>query len=346
MDHPPRDKLVPTLADVARYANVSTATVSRCLNSPNQVVSQTRERVLKAISELGYAPNFGAQALAAKQTHTLGAIIPTMENAVFARGIQAFQEELDRHGKTLLIASSAYNEALEEKQIRALVARGADALLLIGYHRSEEVYDFLKKRSVPSLVAWSYDASQKQSAIGFDNKKAMAELARLVIRQGHRHIACISAPVASNDRARGRVDGIRLAMTEAGLDAAQLMLTQTPYGIENGEVAFRATLAAAPEITAVMCVNDVLAIGALRAAKEMSLHIPDDISITGFDDIEIAMLAEPALTTVHVPHREMGRRAARMLIQMVKQREAHESVELPTDIRLRSSLGPAQLIST
>jgi LacI family transcriptional regulator len=340
MDEVPHDQPVPTLADVARAANVSTATVSRCLNSPDQVVRQTRERVLKAVSDLGYAPNFGARALAARQTHTIGAIIPTMENAVFARGIQAFQEELVRHGKTLLIASSAYDETLEAEQIRALVARGADGLLLIGYHREAEIYEFLRKRSVPSLVAWSFDAAQGQPAIGFDNVNAMAALARLVIRQGHRQIACISAPIASNDRARGRVAGIRLAMSEAGLDADALIVTQTPYGIENGERAFRDIRARAPETTAVMCVNDVLAIGALRSAREMELRVPEDISVTGFDDIEISILAEPALTTVHVPHREMGRRAARMLIQLVESRQSRESVELPTDIRMRRSLGP------
>lgn len=341
MKHSPDDRPVPTLADVARFANVSTATVSRCLNFPDQVVDLTRERVMKAVAELGYTPNFGARALAAKQTNTMGAIIPTMENAVFARGIQAFQEELVRNGKTLLIASSAYDEKLEDEQVRTIVARGADGVLLIGYHRNDAIYDFLRKRSVPCVVAWSFDDTQKQPAVGFDNKHAMAELARLVIRQGHRHIACISAPIAANDRARGRVEGIRLAMTEAGLAGDKLLLTQTPYGIEAGEIAFRSTLAIAPETTAVMCANDVLAIGALRAAREMGLRVPDDISVTGFDDIELAMLAEPALTTVHVPHREMGRRAASMLIQMVKQREAPESVELPTDIRLRRSLGPA-----
>ena len=341
MDQTPVDKPAPTLADVARYANVSTATVSRCLNSPDQVKSPTRDRVLKAVAELDYAPNFGARALAARQSNTIGVVIPTMENAVFARGIQAFQEELGRLGKTLLIASSAYDEALEEAQVRTIVARGADAVLLIGYHRSKTIYDFLRKQSVPCLVAWSYDPSQRQPAVGFNNKHAMAELARLVIRQGHRNISCISAPIAANDRARDRVEGIRLAMNEAGLAGDDMLLTQTPYGIETGENAFRETLAKAPGTTAVMCVNDVLAIGALRAAREMGLKVPEDISITGFDDIEIAMLAEPALTTVHVPHREMGRRAAIMLIEMVKQRDVHESIELPTDIRLRHSLGPA-----
>ncbi len=341
MDHSSDERSVPTLADVARYANVSTATVSRCLNSPELVVELTRVRVMKAVAELGYTPNFGARALAAKQTNTIGAIIPTMENAVFARGIQAFQEELVRNGKTLLIASSAYDERLEEEQLRTIVARGADGVLLIGYDRSDAIYKLLKKRSVPCVVAWSFDNTQRQPAVGFDNRHAMAELARLVIRQGHRNIACISAPIAGNDRARGRVEGIRQAMTEAGLTGETLTLTQTPYGIEAGEIALRSTLAKSPDTTAVMCVNDVLAIGALRAAKEMGLRVPEDISITGFDDIELAMLAEPALTTVHVPHREMGRRAASMLIQMVKHREIPESIELPTDIRLRRSLGPA-----
>lgn len=340
MNETPTESAVPTLADVARHANVSTATVSRCLNTPDQVVGETRARVLKAVSDLGYAPNFGARALAARQTNTVGAVIPTMENAVFARGIQAFQEELGRHGKTLLIASSAYQADLEDEQVRALVARGADALLLIGYDRSPELYAFLRKRRVPTLVAWSYADRAEQPAIGFDNTSAMAELARLVIGQGHKKIACISAPVASNDRARGRVEGIRKAMAEAGLEADDLELIETPYGIENGGTAFRQVLAAAPDTTAVMCVNDVLAIGALWAAREMGIRVPADVSITGFDDIEIAMLAEPALTTVHVPHREMGRRAAGMLIRMLRDGDVPASIKLPTDIRLRQSLGP------
>lgn len=336
------ENTVPTLADVARLADVSTATVSRCLNTPERVGKNTRERVLAAVRELGYAPNFGAQALAARQTNTIAAVIPTMENAVFARGLQAFQEELVRHGKTLLVASSAYDAELEEKQVRALVARGADGLLLIGYDREPEIYSFLEKRRVPTLIAWSFNPDETRPAIGFDNRKAMSALARQVIAQGHQHIACISAPIGSNDRARGRVDGIRDAKLEAGQDPDALFLVETPYGIETGEIAFREVMTAVPHTTAVMCVNDVLAVGALRAAREMGLEVPKDISITGFDDIEIAMLAEPALTTVHVPHREMGRRAAGMLIQMLRDGLNGQSVELPTEIRLRQSLGPSR----
>lgn len=336
------EKSVPTLADVARLANVSTATVSRCLNSPDRVGKDTRERVMKAVNELGYAPNFGAQALAARQTNTIGAVIPTMENAVFARGLQAFQEELGRHGKTLLLASSAYDAELEEQQIRALVARGADALLLIGYDREPEIYRFLDKRGVPTLIAWSFNPAETRIAVGFDNRAAMRALARDVIAQGHRNIACITAPTRSNDRARGRVEGIRDAKAEAGQDPAEVMILETPYGIGTGEEAFRQVMAQAPDTTAIMCVNDVLAVGALRAARAMGLRVPEDISVTGFDDIEIAALADPELTTVHVPHREMGRRAARRLIEVLQDNVMGQSKELPTEIKMRQSLGPAR----
>jgi LacI family transcriptional regulator len=329
------------LADVAKHANVSTATVSRCLNSPDQVVDRTRKQVMQAVRELGYAPNFSARALVAKRTNTIGAVIPTMENAIFARGLQAFQEELGRHGNTLLVASSSYREELEDEQIRTLAARGADALLLIGHHRQTDVYDFLDKRSVPALVAWSYKADAPQLSIGFDNVNAMADLARLVTGQGHRRIGVISAHMAANDRARDRVAGVRLAMTEADLPEDAMSLVETQYGIETGGAAFLQIMSADPAPTAVLCGNDVLAVGALRAAKEMGLDVPRDVSITGFDDIELAILAEPALTTVHVPHREMGRRAASMLVQMVKGQPWPESVELLTEIRLRQSLGPA-----
>jgi len=332
---------VPTLADVARAAGVSTATVSRCLNSPGQVGVATRDRVMAAVTALGYAPNFSARSLAAKHTDTVGAVIPTMENAVFARGIQAFQEGLGQHGKTLLIASSAFRRELEEEQVRALVARGADALLLIGYDRAPELYAFLKRRRIPFLVAWSHDPAQAIPAIGFDNRAAMAALAREVIGRGHRNIACLSAPVVDNDRARGRIEGIRDAMRAAGLAPETLTVLETPYGIETGAAAFRQLRAAHPDVTAVMCVNDVLAAGALRAARDLGLQVPGDVSITGFDDIELATLVEPALATVHVPHREMGRRAAEMLVAMACGADP-ESTELPTDLRLRASLGPAR----
>jgi len=337
---PPRLR-APTLADVARMAGVSTATVSRCLNDPQRVVTPTRDRVMAAVDALGYAPNFSARALAVRSTGTVGAVIPTMDNAIFARGVQAFQEELGRAGKTLLIASSAYRPDLEAAQIRTLVARGADALLLIGLHRDPAIHDLLQRRGVPTVAAWCFAADAPLPCIGFDNVAAMAELARAVLDRGHRRLGLISAHTAANDRARDRVAGVRRAIAAAGLPADALTLVETEYGIDTGGAALHAIRARAPGTTAVLCGNDVLAVGALRAARQAGLRVPGDMSITGFDDIDLAMLADPPLTTVHVPHREMGRRAARALVEAIDRRAPPVAGRLQTDIRLRGSLGDA-----
>ncbi|MDT8328274.1 MAG: LacI family DNA-binding transcriptional regulator [Roseovarius sp.] len=329
---------LPTLADVATRAGVSTATVSRCLNSPGQVQEHTRLRVMTAVQELGYSPNFGARALAARRTNTIGAIIPTMENAIFARAIQAFQEELHASGVTLLIASSSYSPEIEEEQIRALVARGADALLLIGHDRSPEVYQFLESRGVPVLISWVYDPALARLSIGFDNRLAMAGLAAEVLQLGHRNIGIISAECAGNDRARARVDGVHDAMRAQGLDPSMAHLIETHYSIENGGKALWHMMQHDPRPTAVICANDVLAVGAVQMARRLGLRVPDDISITGFDDIELARVVEPPLTTVHVPHREMGRQAARLLVDMVAGAPARESVRLETTLQIRGTL--------
>lgn len=328
----------PTLEDVARAAQVSTATVSRCLNTPDKVSELTRLRVMEAVGRLGYAPNFGARAMASRRTRTIGAVIPTMENAIFARGLQAFQEELRTLGYQLLVASSSYRQEVEEEQIRSLVARGADGLLLIGHDRAPQVTEFLQQRGLPVLVTWAYDPTQAGISVGFDNRRAMRALAEKTLDLGHRDIAVITAPLADNDRARARVEGIRDAIAARGLSVKGLRLIETDYGITTGGDAFEALMQTRPRPTAVMCGNDVLAVGAVKRARTLGLSVPGDVSITGFDDIDIASVVDPALTTVHVPHRAMGSAAARCLIRMIEEDVAVASQELDAHVTWRDSL--------
>jgi len=342
----PETKSVPTLLDVARRAGVSTATVSRCLNTPDRVIQSTRDKVMRAVHDLGYAPNFSARALAAKRTNTVGAVIPTMDNAIFARGLQALQEELHKNGITLLVASSQFNAEIEAEQIRTLVARGADALFLIGYHRTDAIYRFLKARGVPTLVSWVFDPNAKEVSIGFDNRAAMRDLTRTVLAQGHRHLGFVSAEQAGNDRAQDRFQGAQAAMREMGLDPADMVLIETPYAIENGAAACRTLLSCANPPTVIMCGNDVLAVGAMREARRMGYAVPEDVSITGFDDIELATVTDPPLTTVHVPHREMGRRAAHMLVALLNGETPGQSQILQTRVCLRGTLAPPRPQST
>ncbi len=341
----PKPHSAPTLDDVAKKAGVSTATVSRCLNNPQRVVEATRARVMTAVSDLGYTPNFAARVMAAKRSFTIGAIIPTMENAIFARGLQAFQEEIHSQGYTLLVSSSAYQPEAEEEQIRTLVARGADGLLLIGHDRDPRIFDYLETQKVPVVVAWSFAPNQSAPSVGFDNRQAMQALAEQVIKLGHTRLAAISALTKGNDRARFRIEGIRDAMRVNGLPETSLSVVETTYEIENGADAFGRLMSLPQRPTAVLCGNDVLAVGAVRQAQKMGISIPDEVSITGFDDIELARIITPPLTTVHVPHREMGRKAAAELIDMIETRSTGTSLRLDTTVVTRQSLGPAQATS-
>jgi len=334
----------PTLSDVAKSAGVSTATVSRCLNSPERVIESTRNRVMAAVRNLGYTPNFAARVMAAKRSLTIGAIVPTLENAIFARGLQAFQEELLAQGYTLLVASSSYRADTEEEQIRTLVSRGADGLLLIGHDRDPAILKFLQTQNVPALVAWTYDDNASLPSVGFNNRKSMRALVENVITLGHRRFGVISGKTETNDRARQRVEGAFDAIRASELNVNTIEVIETDYGIENGADAFAQLMSLKTPPTVVICGNDVLAVGAMKKARELSLDVPADVSITGFDDLELASVVVPALTTIHVPHREMGTKAAQALIEMVEKKIAHKSVELESSIRIRGTLAPPPIV--
>ncbi|WP_338550456.1 LacI family DNA-binding transcriptional regulator [Roseovarius phycicola] len=331
-------KPAPTLDDVAKMAGVSTATVSRCLNEPGKVIETTRDKVMKAVDALGYTPNFAARVMAAKRSFTIGAIVPTLDNAIFAKGLQAFQEALHSRGYTLLVSSSAYKPVVEKEQIRTLVARGADGLLLIGYEREDQIYTYLAQQNVPALVAWAFDANGPVPSVGFDNHAAMYAMATEAIDRGHRRLAMISGACTGNDRAQRRLDGVKDAMAARGLSPDALAVIETAYTIEAGEAAFARLMARTPRATAVICGNDLLAVGALQTAKSLGLDVPGDVSLTGFDDMELARIVHPTLTTVAVPHREMGQTAADELIAMVEGSSPGRSRLLETRLVLRASL--------
>lgn len=297
---------------------------------------------MEAVDRLNYTPNFGARAIAANRTGIFGVIIPTMENAIFARGIEAFQKVLLEKNVTMLVASSNYDPEQEARQIKTLVARGADGLVLIGFRRDTSVYSFLEERGIPVVTAWAITPDPAHSFVGFDNRKAAEEIVSKAISLGHKSIAYVSAPNETNDRASERVAGARDAIQKAGLDPKAMQLIETEYAVSNGAAAFHQLLAnGGGELPSlVVCGNDVLAVGVIKAALAEGYDVPTDLSVTGFDNIEISEVVSPALTTVHVPHEMMGRIAAETLYTLVHDTITPVQVTLDTRIVERESLGP------
>ena len=252
--------------------------------------------MLRAVDELGYTPHFGGRALVSNRSNTIGAVIPTMDNAIFARGLQAFQEVLADAGVTLLVASSGFDPAREFEQIRTLVSRGTEALMLIGLERPAACYAFLERRHIPHVLTWNYRAGQRACCVGFDNRLAARAIAHRVIEHGHRRIAMIAGITASNERASDRVAGVRAAMEDAGLAGRGMPIVEEVYSLGGGRRACATLLARRPRPTALICGNDVLAVGAICEARALGLRVPGDVSITGFDDIELAEVIDTPLT--------------------------------------------------
>lgn len=331
-------KSKPSIKDVARLAGVSTATVSRSLNEPRKVNRATLESVREAVDRLGYTPHFGGRALASNRSNTIGALIPTMDNAIFARGLQALQETLAEAGVTLLIATSGYDPEREFEQIQKLLSRGVDGLMLIGTARPEKTYALLAQQQVPVVIAWSYDADSDHLCVGFDNCAAARALAEAVLDQGHHHIAMIAGISRGNDRAAERIRGVRQALAARDLELAPDRLIEAPYTLEDAASAMAALLDEGAAPTAVIGGNDVLAAGALIEARRRGIAVPGDLSIVGFDDIDLARVTEPPLTTMQVPHHRMGKTAADLLLAVGGGATDLANVRLEPELIRRGSL--------
>ena len=330
----------PTLADVARAAAVSTATISRALNAPDAVAPDTRARVDAAIARLGYTPNPAGRMLASARSTIVGAVIPSLSNAMFSNGLDAFQQTLSEAGLTMLVANSNYDPAHELHQIRALLDNGAGALMLIGAERPQETIDYMTLRRVPYVLTWCWQADPAQLYAGFDNEKAAFAIATRVLEHGHRDIAMIAGVSAGNDRAAARIAGVRRAVATFGRGARLLAVAEARYLLDDAARAFDAVMAGPVRPTAIIGGSDVLAARAVVAARAIGLDVPRDLSVTGFDDIGLAQVSHPALTTVHVPQAEMGRAAALLLVAKLHGKTALHSVEFAAEIVMRGSLAP------
>ena len=330
----------PTLADVAKAAGVSTATVSRVVNRPESVRPVLRLRVADQIERLGYVTDGAARALASRRSRTVGAVIPTLANAIFAEGMDAFEARLGEAGHSLVLAQSHYEAAQETRQVRNLLERGVDAMLLIGSARQPDVYDLLESRAVPFVETWTYHAAGTHPCVGFDNRRAAYRATKHLIDLGHRHLAMISGIRAGNDRARERAEGLEAALADNNIGLAPGMMVEALYDIAAGRRAARQLLALPKPPTAIVCGNDVLAFGAMFECQESGIAVPAGISITGFDDLPLSRQLTPALTTMRVPSWEMGRSAADYLLKRLAGETPSAVTELEVELIARATTAP------
>ncbi len=332
----------PTIADVAEKAEVSTATVSRCLNLPDKVKPEVRERINKAIHDLGYVPSGAARALASRRTYTVGAIVPTIDNSIFSEAIQHLQSGLTQANYTLLLANSGYSLDEELREVKSLLSRGIDGIVLVGEMHHPKVYEAIEQHKIPYVNLWTYNPKSRYSCIGFDHIKAGNQLAQHLLDLGHSKFGIISGFQETNDRALLRFKGIQKTLKAVDLEIPESLIIECRYSVAKANSSLHELLDRDPDITAICCGNDVLAIGALSAARERGISVPDQLSITGFDNMEIIPYLSPALTTVNSPSKRMGSHAAKYLLSHIENKTLDiERIEYTAELIVRETTAKA-----
>lgn len=308
-------KGAPGIVDVAQRAGVSPATVSRFYNSPKMLRGQTRQRVSKAAVELGYIRNRTAGALHNRFSGTIGLVVPTINNAIFAELIEAFSNQLRQHDRNMLIASHNYDLDLEVSIVRSLLERRIDGVALVGHDHSTAALEMLKVRDVPVVALWNYRKNSSIACIGADNAAAAATITRHLIDLGHTDIAFLFPSTASNDRARDRKEAALATMQANNIAVAEHRILPCPYSIEVAK-GIAMQLIQHDKPTAIVCGNDIIAHGVIYAAHACKLELPDDLSIVGIGDFTGSAQIEPGLTTVRLPARRIGQLAADAIVKM------------------------------
>lgn len=327
-----------TLADVAKAANVSKATVSRVMNNPEVVSEEIKERVHSAIRELRWVPNASAKALATSRTHTVGAIMPTLDHQNFARIVESLQTTMATAKYELLVGITYYERAVATTQARAMIDRGVEALVLVGADQPEELLTLLDEKGVPYVLLYVAPGSAPgRNVIGYDNYRSFVTITEHLLELGHTTFGLVAQDTSFNDRARARQEGVRHTLAEHGIAIRPRHFVEGAWKFEDGMRAFEKIMSTEDAPTAIICGNDYLAIGCVLKAQEMGIKIPEDVSLTGFDDIDLARLLQPGITTMKVPDALVGEVAGRFFINILQGKEG-ELGEVPApELILRGS---------
>lgn len=327
------------LRDVAKLARVSSATVSRVMNAPELVSDTVIERVRAAAASLGYVPNNAARALRSRRTHIIGTVIPTLDHAIYAQQVEALQRELSQHGYLLLVTASEYNLLTELTQVRLLIERGIEGLVLVGENHDPRLFELLSARRIEYITTYCYNPRGTMPCVGFDNRRTIARVADYLLDLGHVDICMLAGITKDNDRAFERVEGFKAALAARGLSPGPII--EKPYLIAAGREAFRTLVARGLRSTAVICASDVLAFGVLAECAAQGIRIPMDLSVVGFDNLAFAAHLQPSLTTVQVPASEMGRRAGDYLIRRLRGEQAESRLEVEASLIIRETTAAA-----
>lgn len=305
----------PTMADIARITGVSPMTVSRAFRADASVSAGTREAIRAAAESLGYVIDGTAANLRAQRTDFVAVTIPSINNANFADTVRGLQDGLAARGMQVLLGSTDYDMAEEERLIEQLLRRRPEAIVVTGGRHTARARRLLAAAAIPVIETWDLPAEPIGHVVGFSNAEAVRGMVDHFVAAGYRRIAFIGGDASRDTRGADRRRGFQAAMAARGLDPSRLIASgPPPISMREGAAAMGALIEAYPDTEAVICVSDLSAFGALTECQRRGIAVPGRIAIGGFGDYEIASVCVPGLTTLNPFPRDIGARAAALIL--------------------------------
>ena len=330
------------MEEIAKAVGVSPATVSRTLHSPHLVHPKTRQRILQLMEESGYIYNATAGDLSRKKSNVLGILIPIAQHVAFGYTTLAILEKAQEEGFSTILGNTKFDPEMERRLLHQFLERRAAGVILMGFSIGQEkpVVDLIQ-HGIPCVVIWEILDNPNISYVGFDNRAAARSVVEYLLSLGHRRIGLIISLYSKLGRIKRRLEGYQDALESQGISFDPALVIEREPTLMEGKEAMGRLLALPDPPTAVFCASDYLTIGALAAAKERGLKVPDDVSIAGFDDIEFAAYCDPPLTTVRSPSYEMGQMAVKFLSDIIKNKSQEvRRYQFNPDLIIRKSCAP------
>ncbi|MEO6918574.1 MAG: LacI family DNA-binding transcriptional regulator [Collimonas sp.] len=335
----------PSIKQVALEAGVSIATVSRLLNKPDSVSIDTAVKVNQAIEALGFRPNFTGRNLRAGRSRTVGVVVPTLSNTVFAQCLQGVEMAARRRDYSVMFTATEYCQQDEAAAVELLLAHRVDGVILtVTDADASTTLDVLDREQIPYVLVYNQPQQSARPSVSVDNRTAAYDAVAYLIRLGHSRIQMLAGQFHASDRAVQRYHGYLQAMQQHGLKPlAPIEVprhTYTSLALEYLH-AFRDP---SQRPSALFCSNDLLALSAMRDLRALGLRVPDDVSVMGFDGIPLGELMDPMLSSVEQPSEQIGELALRTLVTAIEEPQ-HSSVTaashiLPHTVRIGASVKP------
>lgn len=323
-----------TMADVARTVGVSLMTVSRVINRRGDVSDETRQRVLEAIEQLGYRPSSIARGLATSHTGTLGLVVPDVANPFFSDVARGVEHIAYAASYSVFLCNTEEDPAREWSVLESLDQQRVDGIILCSSRLGDTQLDAVCQSDTAVVLVNRRPPTPARgvAAVMIDDVTGARCTVEHFLERGHQAIAFLAGP-ANSWSAQRRMDGYRAALRDAGVAANPGWILHAAPNVEGGQAATVQLLSRHPELTALFCYNDLVAIGCLRACAELGIRVPDQLAVAGFDDIPLAALVTPALTTHRVPRYQLGVHAVKALLDQIT-----GAAEGPGEILVRPEL--------